>query len=126
MNFSIFKYKHIDAVKDLWLKTFSENLLSIIGQRIIKSYLINFLQNQKNKGFLLFHRNKIIAFVLYGSEKNLIKKIFLSNFIIIIFSFIKLFLFLEIKKIKTFFDVLIFLLLSNNKLKIKKKKILNY
>jgi len=120
-KFLIFKHKHIDTVKDLWLNTFSENLLSIIGQKMIRSYLINFLKNQENKGFLLFHQNKMIAFVLFGSEKKIIKKIFLSNFVIIIFSFIKLFFFLEIKKIITYFNVLIFLFLSNNKFEIKNK-----
>lgn len=121
IKFLIFNHKHIDTVKDLWLNTFSENLLSIIGQKMIRSYLINFLKNQENKGFLLFHKNKMIAFVLFGSEKKIIKKIFLSNFVIIIFSFIKLFFFLEIKKIITYFNVLIFLFLSNNKFEIKKK-----
>ena len=111
MKITKFEGKYLNSVSSLWLNSFNENFLSILGRKIIISYLSEFLKIKYNKGFVLKKNNQIIAFVLYGNESKIINKIFLKNFIYIILSFLKFFISIDIKNILLFINIAFFTLM---------------
>ena len=111
MNIKNFEDKHLNAVSNLWLNSFNENFLSILGKKIITSYLSEFLKIKHNKGFVLKKNNKIIAFVLYGDESKIINKIFIKNFIYIVLLFLKFLILLDFKNVLLFINIAFFILI---------------
>ena len=108
MNIKKFEDKHLNAVSNLWLSSFNENFLSILGRKIITSYLSEFLKVKYNKGFVLEKNNQIIAFVLYGNESKLLNKILLKNFIYIVLSLFKFLILINIKNVLLFINIAFF------------------
>ena len=108
MNIKKFEDKHLNAVSNLWLNSFNENFLSILGRKIITSYLSEFLKIKHNKGFVLEKNNQIIAFVLYGNESKVLNKILLKNFIYIVLSLFKFLISIDIKNVLLFINIAYF------------------
>ena len=108
MKIKKFEDKHLNAVSNLWLNSFSENFLSILGRKIITSYLSEFLKIKHNKGFVLKKNNQIVAFVLYGNESKVINKILFKNFIFIILSLLKFIISIDIKNVLLFINIAFF------------------
>ena len=111
MKIKKFEDKYLNDVSNLWLNSFDENFLSILGKKIITSYLSEFLKIKHNKGFVLKKNNKIIAFVLYGNESKVINKILLKNFIYIVLSFLKFLILLDFKNVLLFINIAFFILI---------------
>ena len=111
MKIKKFEDKYLNDVSNLWLNSFNENFLSILGKKIITSYLSEFLKIKYNKGFVLKKNKKIIAFVLYGNESKVLNKIFLKNFIYIILSLLKFFILLDFKNVLLFINIALFILI---------------
>ena len=111
MKIKKFEDKYLNDVSNLWLNSFDENFLSILGKKIITSYLSEFLKIKHNKGFVLKKNNKIIAFVLYGDESKIINKIFIKNFIYIVLLFLKFLILLDFKNVLLFINIAFFILI---------------
>ena len=104
--------KDFHQISNLWMDSLNNDIFAILGKKIILSYLIFFISNRKNFGFVIENKNKITAFLLYGKDDQIIKKIVFKNFFYILFKPITLLINIEFKKIKIFFDVMIFYVLS--------------
>ena len=104
--------KDFHQISNLWMDSLNNDIFAILGKKIILSYLIFFISNRKNFGFVIENKNKITAFLLYGKDDQIIKKIVFKNFFYILFKPITLLINIEFKKIKIFFDVIIFYVLS--------------
>ena len=114
--------KYIKNIELIWLNSLPENLKSMIGGVIVKNYLIEFLSDKSNLGIGVLHANELAGFVLFGTDDNIIKKIFINDFFVIIKSFLISLLFFDLKKIKNFIDCAIYLFLSKKKENILKVK----
>ena len=66
-------------------------------------------------GIGLFESNKLIGFIFFGKDTEIITQIFKKNFVYIFYSFFLYFIKLKFKKVLNYFDVLIYLILSNFK-----------
>ena len=108
MKIKKFEDKYLNDVSNLWLNSFNENFLSILGKKIITSYLSEFLKIKCNKGFILKKNNQIIAFVLYGDESKIINKILIKNSIYIVLKLLKFLLLIDIKNILLFINIAFF------------------
>ena len=108
MKIKKFEDRHQNTVSNLWLNSFNENFLSILGRKIIISYLSEFLKIKHNKGFVLEKNNQIIAFVLYGNESKVLNKILLKNFIYIVLSLFKFLILINIKNVLLFINIAFF------------------
>ena len=113
---------HIDEISNIWIESIPCNIKSIIGRKIIKNYVEEFLKINKSPGIGLFKSNELIGFVFFGEDAYIIRKIFKENFVYILSSFFLYFIKFKFKKISSYFDVLIYLILSN----FKKRKIKNF
>ena len=112
---------HIDEISNVWIESISYNIKSLIGKRIIKNYVEEFLKLNKSPCVGLFKSNELIGFVFFGEDRKIIRKIFKENFFYILSSFFLYLLKFKFKKVSNYFNVLIYLLLTN----FKKKKIKN-
>ena len=111
---------HVEKISDIWIDSIPYNIKSVIGKKIIKRYVEEFLKNDKCQGVGLFKGNELIGFVFFGEDSGIIKKIFKENFFYILSSFSLHLIKLNLKKVLNFFDVLIYLILTKfNKSKIK-------
>ena len=108
MKIKKFEDKYLNDVSNLWSNSFNENFLSILGKKIITSYLSEFLKIKYNKGFILKKNNQIIAFVLYGDESKIINKILIKNSIYIVLKLLKFLLLIDIKNILLFINIAFF------------------
>ena len=108
MKIKKFEDKYLNDVSNLWLNSFNENFLSILGKKIITSYLSEFLKIKCNKGFILKKNNQIIAFVLYGDESKIINKILIKNSIYIVLKLLKFLISIDIKNILLFINIAFF------------------
>ena len=105
---------HIDEISNIWIESIPYNIKPIIGKKIIRNYLEKFLKSGKNLGIGLFESNKLIGF-FFGKDTEIITQIFKENFVYIFYSFFLYFIKLKFKKVLNYFDVLIYLILSNFK-----------
>ena len=108
MKIKKFEDKYLNDVSNLWSNSFNENFLSILGKKIITSYLSEFLKIKCNKGFILKKNNQIIAFVLYGDESKIINKILIKNSIYIVLKLLKFLISIDIKNILLFINIAFF------------------
>jgi len=104
--------KDFHQISNLWMDSLNNDIFAILGKKIILSYLIFFISDKKNFGFVIENKNKITAFLLYGKDDQIIKKIVFRNFFYLLFKPVSLLINIEFKKIKIFFDVMIFYVLS--------------
>ena len=105
--------KDFAQISNLWIKGLNNDIFSILGKKIVLSYLNNFFINNSNSlGFVIEKNKKIIAFLLYGNNERIIKQILDQNLIFIFLQSIKIFLSLNLNKIKIFFNVLFFYIIS--------------
>jgi hypothetical protein len=104
--------KDFHQISNLWNKSLDNDIFSILGKKVIKSYLTNFSSGKENFGFVIEENKKIIAFLLYGNNEIIIKKVLSQNLIYIILQTIKIFLTFDLKKIKILIDVLFFFIIS--------------
>ena len=105
--------KDFTQISNLWIKGLNNDIFSILGKKIVLSYLNNFFINNSNSlGFVIEKNKKIIAFLLYGNNERIIKQILDQNLIFIFLQSIKIFLSLNLNKIKIFFNVLFFYIIS--------------
>ena len=61
-----------------------ENLKSMIGNNIIKSYLKKFLGDNNGLGIGIFQSNKLLGFILFGNDKDVIKNLIKEDFYLIL------------------------------------------
>ena len=105
--------KDFAQISNLWIKGLNNDIFSILGKKVVLSYLNNFFINNSNSlGFVIEKNKKIIAFLLYGNNERIIKQILDQNLIFIFLQSIKIFLSLNLNKIKIFFNVLFFYIIS--------------
>lgn len=99
-------------VSNLWNKSLDNDIFSILGKKVIKSYLTHFSGGIENFGFVIEKNKKIIAFLLYGNNEIIVKKVISQNLIYILLRSLKIFLTFDLKKIKILIDVLFFFIIS--------------
>ena len=105
--------KDFAQISNLWIKGLNNDIFSILGKKVVLSYLNNFFINNSNSlGFVIEKNKKIIAFLLYGNNERIIKQILDQNLIFIFLQSIKIFLSLNLNKIKIFINVLFFYIIS--------------
>ena len=74
---------HIDEISNIWIESIPCNIKSIIGKKIIQDYLGKFLKSEENLGIGLFESNKLIGFIFFGKDNEIITQIFKENFVYI-------------------------------------------
>ena len=104
--------EHIDRISEIWLNDLPCNFKSIIGNKIIKSYLAKIFESTiiLKKG--IFKNNWLIGFVFFGEDEIIIKELFIDNFFLIIKSFFKYIILFKFKYLVFYFNVSIFLILN--------------
>ena len=104
--------EHIDRISEIWLNDLPCNFKSIIGNKIIKSYLAKIFESTiiLKKG--IFKNNWLIGFVFFGEDEIIIKELFIDNFFLIIKSFFKYIILFKFKYLVFYFNVSIFLTLN--------------
>ena len=107
--------RNINSIEIIWKESLPENLKSMIGNRLIKSYLKKFLSDKPGLGVGIFQSNKLLGFVLFGNNDKIIRNIIKEDFFLILKSFILSFVFFNLKKINNFINCLIFIFLSKNR-----------
>ena len=112
---------HIDEISNIWIESIPYNIKSIIGKKIVKNYVEKFLKSERTLGTGLFNSNQLIGFVFFGNDTKIINRVLKDNFINIILSFFLYLIQFKFRKILNYFDVMIYLILSN----LKKKKYKN-
>ncbi len=92
-----------------------------MGKKIIINYINEIFKSSicLKKG--IYKSNKLLGFVFFGNDEDIIKKLFLRNFTYIIFCFLKDLLKLKFKKMSCYVDVSIYLIVSF----LKKRKVEN-
>ena len=110
----IFK-KDFKQISNIWKKSLSDDVFSILGEKIILLYLELFIKDKKNFGFVIEKNRKILAFLLYGKNEKIIKGIIKKQFFYIILKPILLLKDFKMKEIVIFFEVMIFFVLSRFK-----------
>ena len=116
-NYKIIKLdkEYISSVELIWRESLPDNLKSMIGSKIIKNYLEKFLMDNSNLGTGIMDTNKLVGFVLFGQDTQIVKRLIKEDFFIILKSFIQSILFFKIKKIVNFLNCIIYILISNRK-----------
>jgi len=111
----------LDKIAEIWLETLPDNFKAIIGRKIIINYINEILKSSifLKKG--IYKSNKLLGFVFFGNDDDIIKKLFLRNFTYIIFCFLKDLLKLKFKKMSCYVDVSIYLIVNF----LKKRKVEN-
>lgn len=111
----------LDKIAEIWLETLPYNFKAIIGRKIIINYINEILKSSifLKKG--IYKSNKLLGFVFFGNDDDIIKKLFLRNFTYIIFCFLKDLLKLKFKKMSCYVDVSIYLIVNF----LKKRKVEN-
>ena len=104
--------EHIDRISEIWLNDLPCNFKSIIGNKIIKSYLAKIFESTiiLKKG--IFKNNWLIGFVFFGEDEIIIKELFIDNFFLIIKSFFKYIILFKFQYLVFYFNVSIFLSLN--------------
>ena len=104
--------EHTDRISEIWLNDLPYNFKSIIGNKIIKSYLAKIFESKiiLKKG--IFKNNWLIGFVFFGEDEIIIKELFIDNFFLIIKSFFKYMILFKFKYLVFYFNVSIFLILN--------------
>lgn len=109
---------HINSISKIWESSFPSNIKTLIGNKIIKIYLKKFLEKKKNLTTGIFKNNRLIGFVLFGEDKNIISEIIKGKKIEIVnFIFLKIFKF-QFQVILKYVNIIIYLLISKFKKKI--------
>ena len=111
----------LDKIAEIWLETLPYNFKAIIGRKIIINYINEILKSSifLKKG--IYKSNKLLGFVFFGNDEDIIKKLFLRNFTYIIICFLKDLLKLKFKKMSCYVDVSIYLIVNF----LKKRKVEN-
>jgi len=104
----------LDGVAECWADSLPLNIHTIIGKKIIKTYLNYFFESELNIGYKITTNAQIDGFVLYGNEKIINQKIIKKHFLEILISFFKNLFSFNLKKIFQYFDVFLFLIFSKN------------
>ena len=107
--------RNINSIEIIWKESLPENLKSMIGNHLIKSYLKKFLSDKSGLGVGIFQSNKLLGFVLFGNNDKIIRNIIKEDFFLILKIFILSFVFFNFKKINNFINCLIFIFLSKNR-----------
>ena len=104
--------EHIDRISEIWLNDLPCNFKSIIGNKIIKSYLTKIFESKIILKIGIFKNNWLIGFVFFGEDEIIIKELFIDNFFLIIKSFFKYMILFKFKYLVFYFNVSIFLTLN--------------
>lgn len=111
----LLKEHDIRIIQKIWQESLPYNLKSIIGQNLIRKYLLKYFKKEKNLAIGLYETNKIVGFVLFGDDKNIFNEIFKENFFFIIKSFLANFFKFKIKNLIRYFNVLIYTIFFKSK-----------
>ena len=104
--------KDFNQISNLWMENLNNDIFAILGKKVILTYLHSFKKDKSNFGFVIENKNKIFAFLLYGKDQKIIRKIISHNFLNILFKPVSLLIKVQFRKIKIFFNVMIFYILS--------------
>lgn len=115
LKLSLLNENDIGIIQKIWHKSLPYNLKSIIGQKLIKKYLLKYFKREKNLAFGLYETNKIVGFVLFGNDKNIFNDLFKENFFFIIKSFLANFIKFKIKNLVRYFNVFIYTIFFKSK-----------
>jgi hypothetical protein len=113
---------HLKSIKNIWNNSLPLNIKSIIGKSLISEYLKKYFKSSANRGFGIIKSNRLVGFVLFGNDSLIVKELIKENYLIIIKSFFLNILKLKISKILNYFNVVFFILISQN----KEKKLRNF
>lgn len=112
LSFTLLDKKNTDDIYEVWANSLPNNLKTLIGKEIIKNYLDKYFEVDNNLSVGVFESKKLIGFILFGNDKEIINKVIKKNWKKIILIFLKNILKLEIKKITRFIDTLVFVILN--------------
>ena len=90
-------WENISSIEIIWRESLPENLKSMIGNNIIKSYLKKFLGDNNGLGIGIFQSNKLLGFILWN-DKDVIKNLIKEDFYLILKSFISSIIFSMLKR----------------------------
>ena len=65
----------LDDVAECWSDSLPFNIYTIIGKKVIKTYLNYFFEDEFNIGYKIMTNAQIDGFVLYGNGKIICEKI---------------------------------------------------
>ena len=108
-------HSYSEQIQKIWIKSLPLNLKSMIGKNIIKDYISFFLENKINLGVGLLLEKRLVGFVLFGNDKEIIRKLIKKKISQIIYSFMKSIFFLNLKRFLNFIDCSIYILVSKEK-----------
>ena len=106
---------YIQFIEVIWKESLPDNLKSMIGNSIIKSYVRKFLKNRSNLAIGVLNSEKLVGFVLFGKDSEIIKNVIKEDFFKIILSFFKSLFLFNFNKTLNFFNCIIYILLSKKK-----------
>lgn len=112
LSISLLNKKNTDDIYEVWANSLPNNLKTLIGKGLIYNYLDKFFEVDSNLSVGVFDSKKLIGFILFGDDKNIINKVIKKNWKKIIIIFFKNILKLEVKKVARFIDTLIFIILN--------------
>ena len=72
-------HSYSEQIQKIWIKSLPLNLKSMIGKNIIKDYISFFLENKINLGVGLLLEKRLVGFVLFGNDKEIIRKLIKKN-----------------------------------------------
>ena len=108
-------HSYSEQIQKIWIKSLPLNLKSMIGKNIINDYISFFLENKINLGVGLLLEKRLVGFVLFGNDKEIIRKLIKKKISQIIYSFMKSIFFLNLKRFLNFIDCSIYILVSKEK-----------
>tara|TARA_B100001057_G_scaffold182362_1_gene183085 strand:+ start:4204 stop:4809 length:606 start_codon:yes stop_codon:yes gene_type:complete len=108
-------HSYSEQIQKIWIKSLPFNLKSMIGENITKDYISFFLENKINLGVGLLIGKRLVGFVLFGNDKEIIRKLIKRKLSQIIYSFMKSIFYLDLKRFINFLDCSIYILVSKKK-----------
>ena len=108
-------HSYSEQIQKIWVKSLPFNLKSMIGENIIKDYISLFLENNIHLGVGLLIEKRLVGFVLFGDDKEIIRKLIKKKLSQIIYSFMKSIFFLKLKRFLNFIDCSIYILVSKGR-----------
>ena len=108
-------HSYSEQIQKIWIKSLPFNLKSMIGENIINDYISFFLENKINLGVGLMIEKRLVGFVLFGDDKEIIRKLIKKRLSRIIYSFVKSIFFFNLKKFLNFLDCSIYILVSKKR-----------
>ena len=115
LQLGLLNEKDIGIIQKIWQESLPYNLKSIIGHKLIKNYLVKYFKIEMNLAIGLYESNKMVGFVLFGSDKNILNALLKENFIFILNSFLANFFRFKIQNLMRYINVLVYTIFFKSK-----------